>query len=280
MKKLLYVFATLLILIGCNKEEAITPKGGEDKYIPKFSDTEWGGMIYQLYKDYGVSFVYEFERTIYDWDMVSDTKEKDTLKYVQNETVLPTRITFLKEQWLSSYTDKFIKEKFPYRVLLVDSLTRITKVSTTDFLSMAGLNHVTITRMGDSFEATDKKALLNSVNTSLLADYLFAKGFLVMPEAFYMVSGIELYGTPTNNPSGDPSVFYNNGFFPIYNSWNNYKYLSGKYPTKEEDVHAFVEFYVSTPADEVEAAIGMYPKMMEKYEILHAYLQPLGVNLH
>jgi len=282
MKKITYTLLTFLLIaiVGCNKEESITPLGGDDKYIPQPSETSWGSIIFDLYEDHGVSFIYDFDRTIYDWDMASNANKSHTLTYVQDESQLTDRLNFLTDEWLSAYPDDFIKEKFPYRVLMVDSIVQKSEVSMipdAHFLSTAGLNYVAIARMGDAFETVDQQALLNSVNTSLLADYLFAKGFLTMPDAFFLVSGIDLYGAATGGSWGDTSVFYKNGFFPTYDHWG---FLSSKFPSQDEDIHSFVEFYVSTPEDEVDTAIGLYPKMKEKYDILDAYLKSFGIGLH
>ena len=276
MKKLLYLFIVVFAIsfIACDKEEDIVPVGADDTYLPQPSDTELGSKIYDLYDKYGVAFLYDFEKTIFDWNMVTSTNDKFNISLIQKSEELSSRIDFLKENWLSAYPDEFIKTKFPIRILLLDTIVEPSTnpwASDVYFSSLVGLNNIAISNMGNAFVDVDKIVFVNNINVSLLADYLFAKEYLTIPEQFYIISGKELYNERRNGRG-----FMDNGFFEFKNS----RWVSLKFPDSTRDLKAFVSFYIETAPVEVEAQIGEYPKMMEKYNIVKNYIESQGINLH
>ena len=272
MKNSLYILILLfsIVIVACDKEENIVPAGADDTYIPQPSDTELGSKIFNLYEKYGVAFLYDFERIIFDWNMFSSVNDKFTLSYVGQPEELSSRIDFLLEKWLSAYSDEFIKTKFPIRVLLLDTIV-VKAVDEFDsdvyYSSAAGLNYISISNMGNAFADADKISLVKHLNISIIRDYLFAKDILMMPEGFYHVSG-DLYGKFSGGRN-----FKENGFFPGTPApWY--------YPSQFDDMKNYLTFYIETDPDLVEAQIGEYPKMTEKYNVVKTYIESLGINIH
>ena len=264
-----------LAFIACDKEDDIVAEGVKKEYIPEADGTELGDKVYDLYEKYGISFLYQFDRKIYDWTMLESDYSDNVLTYVQHPQNITTILEFLKENWLAKYPEEIIKTKFPIRVLFLDSIVYNSGDYSKDTLSWAGLNYLAIARMGDSFESTDKEKLLQSVNITLLADYLFAKGFFEVPQSFYRVSGEDMYGEFMDWGEDYSALYTENGFFIVYDYWGD---VDSIYPQKKDDLRSYIDFIVRTPHTEVESIIGEYPKMMEKYNIIRNLLNSYGIN--
>lgn len=140
-KSLLYiciVCLTILLTASCdNGDSTLEPSGIKDTFTLPQGDHDFDTTIVNFYKQYGTYILYKFTDKDAYWTpsgwkngVVGIDSVGGTDGYIvkpADERYIGKQLELLKELWISSYSEKFLKAFLPVKILLcseVDSLKR------------------------------------------------------------------------------------------------------------------------------------------------------------
>lgn len=281
MKHLLFgIFALVAIsfLWGC-EEDKIQAETDTPRYVVKDGDHPAEKYIYNFYNQYGSYILVDFKPIDYTWNLtrimpVRMIKQPD-------KDVIMNGINMMEKVWKQFYSDSFIKSKFPYKIILADTIYDDSNIAKGSQVvnCYTGINYLAIGNIHagvESLSVSDLNALKGEINGDFWGLYLYKYNMIDVPDAFFNASGADLYDTDlnkflteedvANKVKIDPKDY---GFWAIKDNGNSDQSMA---PSKEEDVACFVKMICSTPKAQITQMMVSYPKLREKYNSLCSFI--------
>ena len=274
------------LLQSCYQDEDISAKLEEPRYTVEQGDHPLDQFIYQYYQDNNSYILYNYDKVDYKWNLTKTLP----LELVEqpDKDLLNKGVECLKKTWMDFYTPEFQKQYFPYKILLADSVKIPSDVfGIRDTVAFGAINYLAFGRIRpamNSYTASDLKKIAGEVNGIFWGVQLYNYHRITIPEAFFMVSGEDLYDENLYNlrteqedaddVTPDQRKY---GFWDYIDDGSSDHYMS---PSKDEDIYAFVRMICSHTTEEMNALMASYPKLEDKYQILTSYISEIyGVDL-
>lgn len=271
-------FAVLLACaIGCSEDDiTINKELGEPLIdLPKGEPGSVDEMIYKIYERYGTYILYSFdEQTI---------RRKWTGKWsswyapvkVENEEYVRKMVTFLQEDFLSGYTDEFVRKNLVHKIFLVDSLGE--PMDSTSYMTFTSFDYTfVISNVGkamDDFADSDWYKLRNEiVNTFTQSFYNSAT---VKPTKFLALAASGII-TQVEDPEGEYDKGQHSAFLVGYvhgRALPQGGYTDVLIPKTEQDFADYITFLTTNTKAELTNVLTRFPKMKERTLALVPYLK-------
>lgn len=274
------------LLQSCYQDEDINSKLEEPRYTVEQGDHPLDQFIYQYYQENNSYILYNYDEGDYKWNLTKIIP----LELVQqpDKDLLNKGIQCMQKTWMDFYTPEFQKQYFPYKILLADSVQIHSELlGVRDTLAYGALNYLAFGHIGsamDSYTASDLKRVAGELNGIFWGVQLYKYQRINVSEAFFMVSGEDMYGENLKLLRTEQEVIDNitpdqrkYGFWDEIDDGNSNTYMA---PSREKDIYAFVRMICSHTTEEMSVLMASYPKLEDKYQILTAYiLDNYGVDL-
>lgn len=284
----MWIGIALLAFWQCGREEDITaelvPYRRLQDYDVNSPDTVIR-FVSRYYDTYGRVFITDPDSTDYLYNF--EVKNPVFIaKPEQSEAHLLYGISCMKEFFLDFYPEKFIREHFPFSLMISDSIVVLGGMSpkTVDMYVSRNFVALNVGRKNRDYTFEEKKHLSLSLHIAFLVDILYRYGGWDL-SAFF-APGEKLYATQTGDWDHQkklkPEELYSAGFF-YDQAWTN---AYTEFVSKTQDLTDWLSFILGYKEDEyskipdnVEEWIARYPVMKQKYDALaEAIRKYVGVN--
>ncbi|MNK03495.1 hypothetical protein D3C87_213440 [compost metagenome] len=129
------MFSAILTLSACKKSDAVlTPSGIDDTYTVPQGNSAYDQTIVDYYKKYGTYLLYKFSEKDAYWTPTGSKKpvQLPSGLYQAGGEVTPAepdyvqaQLNLIQSKWFSFYTDKFLKEFLPTKILLCSKVDSV-----------------------------------------------------------------------------------------------------------------------------------------------------------
>lgn len=287
---LLFAFAGML-LSGCYNEDAIYAEEGSYRRAYDTTSTDpVFKFVSRYYYDYGKLLITDPDSADYLFNF--QTKHLLSLTAPeQSQEHLAAALDFFKKMFLNGYSEKIIKDYFPYKILLADTV-RYTGNSNdyrNIYLTEFHISFLVNDEMLNKSEA-DKIALSREWNYKFLAEYMAKyKGWKV-DDDFYLYSTDDGYYKNfkyITDEEWTEENFWELGYASgqVYEeygqkpdgSWDfvkvGYQFVASRAGYLED----FIEFLYSS-SEETIAKACKHEKFKKAYDVLVAALNGIGID--
>ncbi len=205
MKTIKYLVFTVIlscVLWGCKKEETLTPSQIDVQYKLPQGNHDYDPILVELNKKYGTFFLYKWSAVdfasnpVYLANGFNETYTAD----IADETYVGKALAFIQKNWLNYYSDDFLKNNLPFKVLLGQNL-RMKASPTTKYTILSNYNQITLSNFSADFDLmTDaqKKTYVNNLHTEFF-NFIFNRGKLDVPVEFTTVTNYTQTGVTATN---------------------------------------------------------------------------------
>jgi lipoprotein len=276
MKTFQYIlwFIAGILLYSCAKEDAID---SELKTYRRSYDSTSTDPVKKFEADYYYKYDKVFITDVDTVDYLFNFKYKNNIfieQAEQNETHLLAGIKLMKDLFLDAYTPEFIKEYFPFSLILGDDILDNTGYTTkqVDMFVANSFIALNIGKMTQNLNTEERKQLSAKLHKALLVDICWQNTKSINLDQFFKhtestygkkqnkeFTKEELYEAGYINP--DPSTFFHTIF-----------------PTKNSDIQDWINFILLTPQEELTEIINTYDLMKVKYQSLDETLKNFGID--
>lgn len=136
MKLKIYILAAVTLLaIACTKEETLTASGESGAYTLPQGNHDFDATIKSYYDKYGSYLLYKFSNRDSYWtpagwknaayDTINKRWSSGFLVKPAEETYVPAQLQVMNRLWFRFYSDKFLKEFLPGKVLLCSAVDSV-----------------------------------------------------------------------------------------------------------------------------------------------------------
>lgn len=136
MKLKLYILAAFTLLAtACNKEETLTASGESGAYKLPQGNHDFDATIKNYYDKYGSYLLYQFSNRDSYWtpagwknaayDTINKRWSAGFLVKPAEETYVPKQLQIIDRLWFRFYSDKFLKEFLPGKILLCSAVDSV-----------------------------------------------------------------------------------------------------------------------------------------------------------
>lgn len=294
------IIASLLVLAGmtaCNKEDALTPE--EDftisHFLPSESDTsEEAQLRRQFYKEENSFLLYndtirhdllgtgpdgkEYYRTetIDIGYSVGDNYEQSgsySYEYLTTDAEKKAAAAFIKEELLSHLQAQSLR---PFSWLAARKVIYTAFGSDTEKASVKGERCIAVSLGDIASPDIDKKELGSQIMQSMLGSLITSKEEELKVFCDVCNSIYDTRFTTDRVEENEWEEIRSKGFIKrAVNDWSG-NVLWGWYPTKTQDVNAFVELALSSTEAEVKAQYAKYPVIIQKYNLMKQVIESVG----
>ena len=291
MKRILYIFAAISLLVSCSDSEDTSPSNADKDRLESLIDVSID-KIASFRDNYGTYILYNFDKNLdfaYQFEQASNWTNA-TLKTIGHDEA-SAAVDMLYAKVFSCYSDEYKKKNFPRKLLLVDDIAANSELGMSQdtdghHTAVANINSVTFAKMGENnlslaltnSDVMEKNAM--EMHRALLADYLVkARGEYPVGEEFFIFCSAT-YSSLMNSArktaeqllAEDPMFFYERGFINPEEDDATY------FPSAEEDLIAYVKLMI---AMDKETADMLYdtPAVANKMHVLTVFLQEMGVDV-
>ncbi|PWS30148.1 putative zinc-binding metallopeptidase [Pedobacter paludis] len=264
LKYIIFLFAISIITFGCKKEEALEPSDIEVQYKLPQGNHDYDPLLVDLNNKYGTFFLYKFSAIDFGATPVYSTANfgNNYTVDIADEAYVGKVLNFVQKNWLNYYSDAFLKNFLPFKVLLGQNLRSKTSPTTT-YTVLSSYNQMTLSNFSSSFDSmTDaqKKTYVNNLHVEFF-NFINNRGKLDIPADFLTVTNYTQTGVTATN-------FYTYGYVSYVVS------LQDNRPTR--DFLSFIALITSKTKAELDATIlkpsndtaGLVKK---KYDIIINY---------
>ncbi len=282
------ILLATILLSGCYKHDDIN-SSSEEKIIavPEDSKDPLDKFIYEFYKNYNSVIYYNYVQDDYQWNM--DKRNDNIYTPQKDKYMLDEGIVYLKKVFLDAYDDEFKKNHFPPAIFLAQRIdVDEDAVQIEDATSYYGISHLAIGKIRNGIENLSNEELIEakaSINADFWGGYLFKCGKINIPDAFYDISKkyyqTNLLRLSENSGKAKSEIDIRSyGFWQEDPSWawggDSYMFT----PKKHDDIISFVKLITTHTAEEMDALLGDFSRLREKYNILTKYVkEDFGVDL-
>ncbi len=257
----------LLLFTGCYSDELIKSELGtpRNKITEKSDPTD--KYIYEVFKNTGVSILYDFSNLDYKWNLGAGSLSEYTIVKQIDRAILSNGIVYLDKVLLDYYDSDFKHKYFPLNLLISDSL--IKAPSKSNIATISGRNYIAISNIRKGVENLSETELSNLkgiINGNLWGNTIYANNLMIFPKEFFSPCE-DLYGykigTKTDVPAFDSKKL---GFWDIdLETSTSTTYMA---PRKQVDVAQFIQQITSCNYEEIMIKMNAYPILYNKYIIL------------
>ncbi|WP_316847489.1 putative zinc-binding metallopeptidase [Pedobacter psychrodurus] len=252
------------VFLGCKKEETLTPSTIEVQYKLPQGNHDYDPALVELNKKYGTFFLYKWSAVdfasnpVYIGNGFNESYTAD----IADEAYVGKVLTFIQKNWLNYYSDEFLKNNLPFKVLLGQNL-RMKASPTTKYTILSNYNQITLSNFSADFDLmTDaqKKTYVNNLHLEFF-NFINSRGKLDIPADFLTVTNYTQTGVTAIN-------YYTYGYVSYVVSLQDNK------PTR--DLLSYIAIITSKTKAELDATIlkasndtaGLVKK---KYDIIINY---------
>ncbi|MBE9599331.1 putative zinc-binding metallopeptidase [Pedobacter sp. MC2016-24] len=200
-------YLTLIILFGlsltgCKKKEAaLEPSEITIQYQLPQGNHDYDPELVDLNKKYGSYFLYKFSAIDFAANPVYGAGgfNESYLVDEADEAYVGKVLNFIKRNWLNYYSDEFLKNNLPFKVLLGQKL-RLKASPTSNYNVLSNFNQMTLNNFSAAFDSmTDpqKKTYVNSLHAEFF-NFILSRGKLDVPADFAAVTNYTTAATFTN----------------------------------------------------------------------------------
>ncbi len=278
-----------LALTACNDDEDNTPSMADTDRLETLIDRSDAGIM-EIKEKYGTYMLYEFDQILdfaYQFEEASAWRSAEITRL--DKTDAAGAAGFLKENFLSRYSDEMLAAWLPRKVLLCARIKGSTlgvsagREGTHD--AVANINSMSIGELArttlNNMDAARKENYLHQIHFIFLGGYIVnSRTHSFVEEGFYDFSKT-LYNTlmdPSRRQVKDliaqygEEFFYKNGFFPPENDEDTY------YAGREEDLISFTRQLILMD-EAMRDTIMQYEILYSKMQFVARGLQEMGVRI-
>lgn len=276
--KSIILLLLLLYLIACSKDNDIDSLDNiiaPEYNLPKGNPGTVDAKIYDIFNKYETFVLYSFERTDFrrlwtsEWHKwYAPANTSDDLKYVSKF------VDFLEKDIFGSYEPEFIKNNFPYKVFLVDTLcdaATYTASKVSKVLSN-GNNAIAISNVGlksDSWKEQDWNLLKADINNAFTLFYYSA---LDEKPIQFMSLGFKGLSMPIlKDPLGELSKYD----YSCYSAGYIRGLLKTTYliPKEPEDFADYISFLTTKSGSFLNRVFERFPILKARAIVLYIFLK-------
>lgn len=283
----------LLLLTACHREAPIVSELGTPRYEIKDGAGYVDHTIYDIYKRTGLQVVYHFDPGFATWNLGGN--RTNALRYTTVDPAKPEdmqmveeNLRFMEQNFLSRYSDDFIRKYFPVHFYMADTISRFKKgneiltTSLQDHLAMNMYREGEVVKQGSTKYSTREEVLREMAPQLHATLWGFVFAYRVStPETFATYSADfygknigpvkKLPGTNEEDLDNRNQILRSHGFWSYddYNTFAQYRAL--KDPSL--DVADYIYRMATMSETEIYEAMAGYDIMKEKYEALRKFIQ-------
>lgn len=273
----IYIIFLSVILLSCDKEESLEADLKVDPRVETFDtlSSDYSlKVISKYYYDYDKFLILDADTTDYFYNINTSNSSYSIGSYDLTESDRKDRVDLFKEFFLDRYPEEFIKNAFPLKFIIADSINFVIQgmsipQSTYASTFCFAVKHVDLSEIS----AEEKQSVYLEYQLSLLKCIGMVPGRFVLSSSFYSYNG-DLYGKMWGNPLSIEEL-YEKGF--VKDMTNRPGFYS-MYPTMEEDFESWIEFLFVKPETEIQDIISQYDFMKLKYDLLVKAFTDHGVD--
>ncbi len=274
--KYFILFILIFLSISCLNEkdsEIIDDISSPEYNLPKGEKGSVDRKIYDIYEKYGTFILYSFEDKDFKrkwtgkWNKwyVPANKSKN-LKYVDRF------VDFLDNEIFSKYEPEFIKNNFPYKVFLVDSLADAVEYSKYKLKNVLsnGNNAIAVSNVGvksDEWTEEDWNMLAADVNNAFTIFYYSSLKKKPLQFLSLRTKNIKMQDDPLEIETKYNYSCYSAGYV---SGWLGKTYLA---PKEEEDFAAYIRFLTANTGTYLNQVLERFPLMKTRSISLYIFLK-------
>ena len=274
--------ALLLVCASCYKEKPIISELGEPRHELVDSNEPARHYTYELWKNTGTIILDDYDELDYKWNVSANSPNVLTLPEKDPE-LYDAAITLLRSIWLDDYTEDFIRNYFPVKILLADTIrdNKYQGEIWDDQISQHGRAYIAVGRIRkDCFPvgAEDQTTAKGKLHATLWADFICKNNLIQLPQAFFIPCEDHYSESMSKNKHRDDMEYIREMGFWRYDERN----LSNEWmlPDRIGDISDFIEMIVTHTAEEMSAELKGYETLTIKYNILlKAISEACGIDL-
>jgi len=213
MKTLKYLILTTVlsgVLLGCKKEQTLEPSKIDVQYKLPQGNHDYDPTLVELNKKYGTFFLYKWNAVdfasnpVYIQSGFNETYTAD----IADEAYVGKVLTFIQKNWLNYYSDDFLKNNLPFKVLLGQNV-RMKASPATKYTILSNYNQITLSNFSADFDLmTDaqKKTYVNNLHAEFF-NFILNRGKLDVPAEFSVITNYAL--------AGNAATYYAQGYVSL-----------------------------------------------------------------
>jgi len=285
------VVAIMMTITACKKEAPADPNILDYGPLYTFDNTPLGQRLEGIYNRTGSYVLYQnIKPQDWTWNFNKSSGNFWIANGVSDpETNMPLVLDYLEQYWFGLYTDKFLRDYLPLRIIVSDSLLNST--SRQQYQKGEGMQAISIRMVNTAttpmtthlaqWTETQKKTIAKNLHQNFYLETIATKLSNLLPEDFYTGS-IYDYVVETSNPSKkNPKEL---GFWNLATQSTN-----TVSPTKIVDVMDWLKTMAATKPQDMDAlfyytsgGVTKYSSVMKhKYDVLQKYMQDVyGMSFH
>lgn len=281
MRRLMFYLLFIIGVTACYDEDPILAEKGEPRY--NLEDDPSDPVQHYVYDFYTkCKTIILTNPTVYDYKFNFSMKNRITMVAPeQDKDLLYKGIQYIEKVFFDVYTPEFKAKFFPVSIIMADTIRDAgfgsedlqNSVSSTNFVAIGNIRKGVV----DRFTPEELLQLKAEINGKFWSGYMAgAKHFFVVDSAFYKVSK-DNYGKVVISPWDDEGKmlddidFYEMGFvsYDPETSSVDPDFLWIQNPSEAVDLAQWLSFIFEKTSAEMKVICDKYPKMKEKYEVLH-----------
>lgn len=290
----IYSYLVIIILItstACSKEKTADPATLAYGPLYTFDNTPLGKRLEAVFKRTGTYVLYQnILPKDWTWNFNKNSGTFWTANGVSEpETNMPLVLDYLETYWFSLYSNKFLNNYLPLRIIVSDSLLNSTqrqqyqKGEGMQAISIRLVNTAStpVTTHLSQWTETQKKTIAKNLHQNFYLETIATKLSTVLPEEFYTNSTYD-YIVDNNSPAKrNPKEL---GFWNFATQTTN-----AISPSKIVDVLDWLKNIAATKPENIEALFyytsggisRLSEPMKNKYRVLQEYMQTTyGMSFH
>lgn len=279
MKNIFYILLFLACFGGMTacSEDDIVPNAdlGQPEYnLPKGEPGSVDEMIWQIHEKYGSYILYSFEEKDLTRVWTSSWSKWYAPANLSNDKAYVRKmVEALQTSVFNKFEEKFIRDNFPYKVLLVDSLCDRYEYSKSKLVNLLsnGQNAIAISNVGVAMDSWGEKEWNSfSVELNNAFTLFYYSALPKKPLEFIASRWTKITFPILKDPEGIDDN-YN------YSCWN-VGYIAGSMgstymrPSEDLDFADFVAFLTGTPGSEIIRRFNRFPVLKDRALLLYPYL--------
>ena len=281
----------LLITVACHREAPVVSELGKPQYEIKDGSDYVSHTIYDIYKRTGLEIIYNFDPKHARWNLGSpqvtgprytaiDPSSPEDMKMVEDN------LRYFAEEFLPGYSDDFIKQYFPLRCFMADTISKYKRGSNEIFATSLR-DHIAFNmyREGEVITGTPQYKTREEIRTemtprlhSTLWAFIFAHrisaptAFKALSQDFYNQNiGKKMKVDNKEDLDHKRDVLMGHGFWD-YDEFNSFAYYRS-YKDPSLDIADYIYRMTTMSEAEIQEAMGDYTIMHEKYDALRSFIK-------
>ena len=281
MMKAINIFILLMFLVGfccCDDEENIhvEEEGPRRDYDINSTDPV-KKIVSEFFFNTGKEFIVDPDSSDYLYNFAEKNGVKMYPVSDANRDYLLSTVQLIKSGFLDCYTTEFVKENFPYSVIIADTIYDTGTYLTPKIVdNIARINYYGVNVAGKAnLDLAEQKAFLALVHYDFFNTYLCVFKDMCVGETFESVYEKK---SRVNDKHLTEEEGYAEGFVTVSTgtTWLGSKYTD--FPSVTTDLKNTFIFFLTKDSDEYTRVTTTYPKIKEKCDAIITDLTNLGID--